>query len=170
MQWSPALSQFISGELIGISDKISGVLQSIIVIKAKTMASQFSYQLWAGLGCLQTDPTQGFIAIFSTGLSVLMFSSQQTPHRQRGPCLSPGPAKQIFFLPPLTKDFPPDTSQRFSQPGAKPARLLGQQWPRNIRSYCGAARFVSEKSDWAEAQCWWWYLFYEGENHRQLRF
>ena len=94
--------------------------------------------------------TQGFIAIFSTGLSVLMFSSQQTPHSQRAPACPPTvPARQNKYFPPaatsrLTKDFPPETSQRFSQPGAKPARLLGQQWPRNIRSYCEAARFVSE--------------------------
>ena len=45
-------------------------------------------------GMSPDGPTQGFIAIFSTGLSVLMFSSQQTPHSQRAPacpsCLPAG--------------------------------------------------------------------------------
>ena len=105
---------------------------------------------WDRAGMSPDGPTPGFIAIFSTGLSVLMFSSQQTPHSQRAPACPPTvPARQNKYFPPaatsrLTKDFPPETSQRFSQPGAKPARLLGQQCPRNIRSYWGAAPFVSE--------------------------
>ena len=93
------------------------------------MASQFSYQLCLALwlGCLQTVQLKVLLP-FSPQDPVLMFSSQQT--QLSGPQPAPPPVprsdKTNIFLQPLTKDFPPDTSQRFSQPGAKPAGVFGQ--------------------------------------------
>ena len=104
------------------------VVQSIIVIKDKTMASQFSYQLWPGLwlGCLQTVQLRVLLP-FSLRDPVLMFSSQQTqpsgppplPPLLSCPQVSqnkyfPSSRSQKIFLLILLKDF---HSRVLNQPG-----------------------------------------------------
>ena len=85
----------------------SSVVQSIIVIKDKTMAPQFSYQLCLALwpGCLQTVQLRVLLP-FSPRDPVLMFSSQQTQHSGPPP-VPPVPRshKTNIFLQPLTKGF-----------------------------------------------------------------